>query len=160
MKGHQFEEFARFMNMEMKQVHTIIDKWPWKIKKRPEERGAKEEFKTLFGSEQSGCERYVEWRIKSWANVMGPGSKRVLYWLWNLRLSREATLLRTGTVDKVANRFCNYHEHPIYVVNLFGTLINLLGGQRLACTFVGWQRIYGFHPFSQQFKSLQIAHPT
>lgn len=60
MKTHRFDEFAHFTGMEMKQVHTIIDKWPCKVKKKPEQRGAKEEFETLLGSAHFGSQRYVE----------------------------------------------------------------------------------------------------
>ncbi|RYP90244.1 hypothetical protein DL770_003613 [Monosporascus sp. CRB-9-2] len=46
--------------LRMKSTHTIIEQWPTRLKKQPEEDGAKEEFKTLLASSLSGCERYVE----------------------------------------------------------------------------------------------------
>lgn len=45
----------------MKERHTIVDKWPLKLKKEPEEAGACEEFDMRLESGRTGRERYVEW---------------------------------------------------------------------------------------------------
>lgn len=52
------------MGMEMKEKHTIVEKWPLRLKKRPDEAGAKEEFRDLCNSQHTGSDRYVEWRIR------------------------------------------------------------------------------------------------
>ncbi|KAK8103314.1 hypothetical protein PG984_016460 [Apiospora sp. TS-2023a] len=51
--------------MEIKAKNTIVDKWPLRMKKRPEEEGAKEEFQGLLNRINRGGEVYVEWRRRS-----------------------------------------------------------------------------------------------
>ncbi|KAI1101065.1 hypothetical protein F4804DRAFT_317033 [Jackrogersella minutella] len=64
MRVVKFTEIAEFSGMEFKKQSTIIEPWPLKVKKKPHQRGAKEEFNTLLSSSHSGCERYMEWRFK------------------------------------------------------------------------------------------------
>ncbi|KAK7973521.1 trehalose-phosphatase [Apiospora saccharicola] len=60
----EFVPVLHSMGMEMKETHTIVDKWPMRLKKRPDEAGAKEEFQDLCNSQHTGGDRYVEWRIR------------------------------------------------------------------------------------------------
>ncbi len=46
----------------MKKTHTIIEKWPSKLKLGPDQPGAQEEFDLVMSSGVSGQERYVEWQ--------------------------------------------------------------------------------------------------
>jgi hypothetical protein len=46
----------------MKETHTIIDKWPYRLKLRPGQPGAQEEFDRCISGGMSGKERYVEWK--------------------------------------------------------------------------------------------------
>lgn len=62
MKRFRFAEFPQHLGMKMKEHHTIIDKWPMRLKLRPGQPGAKEEFGLLFSTGHEGTERYVEWK--------------------------------------------------------------------------------------------------
>ncbi|XXG94485.1 hypothetical protein Hte_000742 [Hypoxylon texense] len=64
MKMQNFAMLTELSGMEFKRQHTIIDPWPLRLKKKPHQKGAKEEFLTLLSSGHSGCERYMEWRHK------------------------------------------------------------------------------------------------
>ena len=55
-------EWARAYGAEMKDTHTIIEKWPFRLKLQPGQPGAQEEFDRLLGGGMSGKERYVEWK--------------------------------------------------------------------------------------------------
>ncbi|KAK5168393.1 uncharacterized protein LTR77_006963 [Saxophila tyrrhenica] len=57
-----FEEIEEQCGVAMKEPHTIIEKWPLRIKLRPGQTGAKEEFERLLASGQMGMQRYVEWQ--------------------------------------------------------------------------------------------------
>ncbi|KAL4749304.1 hypothetical protein BDW72DRAFT_214109 [Aspergillus terricola var. indicus] len=58
----EFQKAAEVVNAAMKDTHTIIDKWPYRLKLRPGQPGAQEEFDRCLGSGLSTKERYVEWR--------------------------------------------------------------------------------------------------
>ncbi|GFF81194.1 hypothetical protein IFM60648_05945 [Aspergillus lentulus] len=58
----KFREFADLLGAAMKETHTIIDKWPYRLKLRPGQPGAQEEFDRCIGGGMSGKERYVEWK--------------------------------------------------------------------------------------------------
>lgn len=45
----------------MRQRNAIVEAWPMRLKKKPGEKGADEEFQNLMASSSSGGERYVEW---------------------------------------------------------------------------------------------------
>ena len=62
MEDFEFSEAARLIGAAMKEKHTIIEKWPFRLKLRPGQPGAQEEFDLLLGGGVSGKERYVEWR--------------------------------------------------------------------------------------------------
>ncbi|RLL98932.1 hypothetical protein CFD26_107683 [Aspergillus turcosus] len=58
----KFSETAELLGAAMKETHTIIDKWPYRLKLRPGQPGAQEEFDRRFSGGTSGKERYVEWK--------------------------------------------------------------------------------------------------
>lgn len=62
MKKNKFKDIEQHFGVVAKEGHTIIDKWPLRLKKRPTEEGAKEEFRLLLASAHTGAERYVEWK--------------------------------------------------------------------------------------------------
>ncbi|KAK3725201.1 hypothetical protein LTR37_000712 [Vermiconidia calcicola] len=62
MAGEDFQQIEKDFNVVMKKAHTVIEKWPMRLKLRPGQKGAKEEFKALLSSGHTGIERYVEWR--------------------------------------------------------------------------------------------------
>jgi hypothetical protein len=62
MREERFTEIGRLLGLTMKRHHTIVEKWPMRLKLRPEQVGAKEEFEILLSSSHSGAERYVEWK--------------------------------------------------------------------------------------------------
>ncbi|KAI1779819.1 hypothetical protein F4818DRAFT_154522 [Hypoxylon cercidicola] len=64
MDLQNFAMLAELSGMEFKKKHTIIEPWPLRLKKKPYQKGAEEEFLTLLSSSMSGCERYMEWRYK------------------------------------------------------------------------------------------------
>lgn len=53
----------------MKVEHTIIDKWPYRLKLRPGQAGAQEEFDRYLSGGLSSKERYVEWRRISYDDL-------------------------------------------------------------------------------------------
>ncbi|KAK4899413.1 hypothetical protein LTR27_003146 [Elasticomyces elasticus] len=62
MKQHQFDMFPQYMGMTLKEPHTLVEKWPLRVKLLPHQDGAKEEFKMVLSSSFTGIERYVEWQ--------------------------------------------------------------------------------------------------
>ncbi|KKK20834.1 hypothetical protein ARAM_004716 [Aspergillus rambellii] len=60
-KWFMFSE-APLFEAAMKENHTVIDKWPYRLKRRPGQPGAQEEFDRQLGSGVSSKERYMEWR--------------------------------------------------------------------------------------------------
>lgn len=50
------------LGVAIKEKHTIIEKWPYRLKLRPGQPGAQEEFDRLITGGVSGKECYVEWR--------------------------------------------------------------------------------------------------
>ncbi|KAH0421179.1 hypothetical protein CcaCcLH18_13597 [Colletotrichum camelliae] len=57
-----FSRSARLVGAAMKGSHTVIEKWPFRLKLRPGQTGAQEEFDRLLGGGVSSKERYVEWK--------------------------------------------------------------------------------------------------
>ncbi|KAL8831439.1 MAG: hypothetical protein Q9170_005288 [Blastenia crenularia] len=47
--------------LKMKKKNTVVEAWPMRLKKRPGENGAEDEFDRLTASSCSGAEHYVEW---------------------------------------------------------------------------------------------------
>ncbi|KAL4811860.1 hypothetical protein BDW67DRAFT_179221 [Aspergillus spinulosporus] len=59
---YEFQHAATLFNAAMKDTNSIIEKWPYRLKLRPGQRGAQEEFDRCLASGLSTMERYVEWR--------------------------------------------------------------------------------------------------
>ena len=59
-----FMKIEELFGVTMKEPHTIIDKWPMRLKLRPGQAGAQEEFDVLLSSGHTGTERYVAWRTQ------------------------------------------------------------------------------------------------
>lgn len=57
----EFSRFPQFLGMTMKETHTIVEKWPFRLKLEPGQKGAKEEFDFMMIGGVSGKERYMEW---------------------------------------------------------------------------------------------------
>ena len=62
MKAFMFAEGSQLVGAQIKDRHTVIEKWPFRLKLRPGQPGAQEEFDRLLGGGMSGKERYVEWK--------------------------------------------------------------------------------------------------
>lgn len=62
MVFHKFDEISTDLGVAVKEVNTVTDQWPMKLKHQPGETGAQEEFDVLLGSNFSGLEHYVEWK--------------------------------------------------------------------------------------------------
>ncbi|KAL2833788.1 hypothetical protein BDW59DRAFT_156589 [Aspergillus cavernicola] len=61
-KEFKFHEVAEFLQVEMKDKHTIIEKWPYRLKLQPGQPKAQEEFDRCLVGGMSSKERYVEWK--------------------------------------------------------------------------------------------------
>ncbi len=62
MKDFPLSEAAQLIGAVMKEKHTVIEKWPFRLKLQPGQSGAQEEFDRLLRGGVSGKERYVEWK--------------------------------------------------------------------------------------------------
>ena len=64
MRERKFAEMQQAIGISMKEKHTIVDKWPMKLRFAlpSSHAGAQEEFDILQSSGHSGSERYVEWK--------------------------------------------------------------------------------------------------
>ena len=61
MKNKAFPAIGTSCGVRMKKPHTIIEKWPMKLKLQPGQVGAKEKFDVLLSSGHGSFVRYVEW---------------------------------------------------------------------------------------------------
>lgn len=52
----------QYCGLAVKDRHTIVEEWPLRLKLRPNQVGAQEEFEILASSAHTGAERYVEWK--------------------------------------------------------------------------------------------------
>ncbi|KAK1622699.1 hypothetical protein BDP81DRAFT_411093 [Colletotrichum phormii] len=57
-----FSQSAQLVRAMIKENHTVIEKWPFRLKLRPRQTGAQEEFDRLLGGGVLSKERYVEWK--------------------------------------------------------------------------------------------------
>ncbi|KAJ5674950.1 uncharacterized protein N7477_004884 [Penicillium maclennaniae] len=62
LKDHEFREAGEASGEMMKEPHTIIEEWPSRLKLRPDQSGAQDEFDRRLREGVSGKERYVEWK--------------------------------------------------------------------------------------------------
>ncbi|KAG8628190.1 hypothetical protein KVT40_004063 [Elsinoe batatas] len=58
-----FGEAAEEAGMNVKERHTVVEKWPYRAGFEPGDPVVMEGFWRRLGSGLSGCERYVEWQI-------------------------------------------------------------------------------------------------
>nr|RBQ98979.1 hypothetical protein FVER53263_03286 [Fusarium verticillioides] len=56
----EFNKFPEFMKVGIKDQHTIIDKWPFRLKLKPGHQGAQKEFDRMMGPGLGGKEFYLE----------------------------------------------------------------------------------------------------
>ncbi|KAJ1324714.1 DUF4470 domain-containing protein [Microdochium nivale] len=61
-KSQGLAELGRDSGFCIKEKHTVIAKWPHKLKLRPGQLGAQEEFERCLRAAVSSKERYVEWK--------------------------------------------------------------------------------------------------
>jgi hypothetical protein len=50
------------MGVVAKEKHTVVEKWPFRLRLGPKQKGAKEEFDMMMRGGPSGKERYMEWK--------------------------------------------------------------------------------------------------
>lgn len=62
MKLEDFRGAGEAAGVRMKPKNTIVAEWPMRLKLRPHQKGAKEEFGRKLASSHTGVERYVEWQ--------------------------------------------------------------------------------------------------
>ncbi|KAM0319007.1 hypothetical protein ACHAPQ_010503 [Fusarium lateritium] len=62
MRVFDFHKVAKDVGAIIKDEHTIVEKWPFRLKLQPGQPGAQEEFGHLMSGGVSGTERYVEWK--------------------------------------------------------------------------------------------------
>uniref|UniRef100_A0A8H7TNG3 MYND-type domain-containing protein n=1 Tax=Bionectria ochroleuca TaxID=29856 RepID=A0A8H7TNG3_BIOOC len=62
VKEQRFDLLGSVCGMEMKEAHTIVDKWLRAPKLLPGQLGSRQEFDMLVQSDHGGYERYVEWK--------------------------------------------------------------------------------------------------
>ena len=64
MRERKFDEIQRAVGLVMKKKHTIVGKWPMKLRysSPSPDAVAQKEFDLLQASGHSGSERYVEWK--------------------------------------------------------------------------------------------------
>lgn len=58
----EFDEFPKYMKVGIKAEHTIIEKWPSRLKLKPGQAGVQEEFDRMMGAGVTGKEFYLEWK--------------------------------------------------------------------------------------------------
>lgn len=62
MKNSGFVKAAERAGATMKQENSVVEDWPFKLKLRPGQPGAQDEFDRLICGGVSSKERYVEWK--------------------------------------------------------------------------------------------------
>lgn len=60
-KDDEFSMLAHIAGMKTKDRHTIIEKWPTRLKLKPGQPGADNELAIALASHHAHTERYVEW---------------------------------------------------------------------------------------------------
>jgi hypothetical protein len=62
MERNQFWLIAQMARAKVKTCNSIVDKWPARLKLRPDQPGAQEEFNAAVASNLHGTECYLEWQ--------------------------------------------------------------------------------------------------
>ncbi|KAH7182258.1 uncharacterized protein B0J16DRAFT_356302 [Fusarium flagelliforme] len=61
-KQFRFSDFSEYLGAVAKEKHTVVEKWPFRLRLGPEQKGAKEEFDMMMRGGPRGKERYMEWK--------------------------------------------------------------------------------------------------
>jgi hypothetical protein len=59
---YDFEKISVDLGVKIKNINTVVEKWPTQLKLQLGQEGAEEEFRLLLGSGFTSIERYAEWR--------------------------------------------------------------------------------------------------
>jgi hypothetical protein len=70
MRGVGFADMPLNVGLMAKEQHSIIEKWPLRLKLSLPQPGAQEEFDVLQASGHNGSERYVEWSVFEYGGLM------------------------------------------------------------------------------------------
>jgi hypothetical protein len=62
MKDEEFDRLTQHSGMVMKKQHTIVERWPTRLKLTPGQHGADAELDVALRVGSSYTERYVEWK--------------------------------------------------------------------------------------------------
>jgi hypothetical protein len=62
VKKFGLAELPGLVGAAMKDRHTVIEKWPYRLELTPGQLGAQEEFDRALRGGPSSKERYVEWK--------------------------------------------------------------------------------------------------
>ncbi|TLS25104.1 hypothetical protein PpBr36_06923 [Pyricularia pennisetigena] len=62
MDKFEVQKLVEVAEVEIKEHHTIIEKWPYRLKLGPGQPGAQQEFDLALASGLSTKERYMEWK--------------------------------------------------------------------------------------------------
>jgi len=61
MERMQFPIIVQKAKANMRQRNSIVEKWPYRLKLRPGQPGAREEFDNAVAGGLTGTECYLEW---------------------------------------------------------------------------------------------------
>ena len=61
-KLHQFSQISTNLRVKQKQVNTIVDEWPTRLKDQEGGKKAQKEFNILLSSNWIGVEHCIEWK--------------------------------------------------------------------------------------------------
>lgn len=62
MARYNLQMIERYCGFAVQDRHTIVDKWPLRLKLRPRQVDTQEECNILASSAHTGAERYVGWK--------------------------------------------------------------------------------------------------
>jgi hypothetical protein len=62
MESEQATSIMQVAGVRVKSRNSIVDKWPSRLKLRPKQPGAQEEFDAAVASKLNGTEVYLEWQ--------------------------------------------------------------------------------------------------
>jgi hypothetical protein len=64
MEWDNFSKISEETGLVMKSTHTLVDKWPTRLKREPGTLEAIEEYRHLMASKLTFVELFVEWKWK------------------------------------------------------------------------------------------------
>jgi hypothetical protein len=62
MERSQISLITQIAKARVRSRNSIVDKWPARLKLRPKQPGAQEEFNAAVASKLNGTECYLEWQ--------------------------------------------------------------------------------------------------